>query len=190
MHRDHVQNNKTCYENPEKSIKYEQLNSLHEAFDAKLLFSYKGDMERTVKERLCWNCDGGVSFEAEHCPFCGVYLSPLSPEESLGDAKPSLTTFDSPWHTASVDKETEPTDTYEEEKDRALLSQKEEVPLSSSSIPSLVFLLPGTTLFFFGLSLFFMADEGKLVLSWKSDLSLPLLLISSALLFFGSKRAS
>lgn len=44
-------------------------------------------MNKPVKTKLCWNCEGSVSRTAENCPYCAVYLSPESSEEQEIEAE-------------------------------------------------------------------------------------------------------
>ena len=46
-------------------------------------------MNKTAKKRLCWNCEGSVSLEAETCPYCGVSVIPATLENINAGFTPS-----------------------------------------------------------------------------------------------------
>jgi hypothetical protein len=37
-------------------------------------------MNKVLKKRLCWNCEGSVAVNAETCPYCGVSVIPATLE--------------------------------------------------------------------------------------------------------------
>lgn len=131
-------------------------------------FPQEGDNMTTPKKKLCWNCEGRVSLEAENCPYCAVYLGP-APNEKSG-----YTSFAPPY------KIVEAEESQEEQKEMRTSPQEavaeQEMPDTSiakrdfkSVILPLTMLSAGTLFLIFGLTLYLFAEHGFLTLSWNGD---------------------
>lgn len=140
-------------------------------------------MSATQKKKLCWNCEGRVSFEEENCPYCSVYLGPAPDVDGKQDA------LAPPYRLVEAEDEQEAPESPYPLQDEA--SQEEEVPnleIAKSDMKDVVLplglLSAGSLFFLFGLMLLVFSDHGTLTLSWNADywyfyvlLALPALLI-------------
>lgn len=152
-------------------------------------------MAAQTKKKLCWNCEGRVSFQDENCPYCGVYISPLGVGEN--ENKESL--FSPPYkvdgqeeerHVPAspypVNEEPEPTQTPE-----AVVpsSSKSENPFLSEEVRTivlpLVLLLSGSAFFLFGIALLLFSQNGVFTLQWNGGSWYLFLLCALPMLFFG-----
>lgn len=133
------------------------------------------------KKKLCWNCEGNVSFQEENCPYCGVYLSP-SDENTLDEEVEDL--FAPPYRTEGEEEESEdhvpasPYGIYEEEEEEqqpvnyefSSADVKEAIKASSDEVKRVIMplslLLSGTVFFLFGLALFLFSRKGVFILQW------------------------
>lgn len=131
-------------------------------------------MSKSLKRKLCWNCEGGVSFEEENCPFCGVYLSPHGSEN---EDEEDIEDFFSPPYPA--EKEEEVLSPPKEKKEIESDLKKVAVPIT--------LLLSGTVFFLFGLALFLFSRGGIFILRWNGSYWHLYLSFGLAALFFGWK---
>lgn len=150
-------------------------------------------MTTATKKKLCWNCEGRVGFSEEHCPFCGVYLSPTSTpgEESQGEAEDQL-----PQPPYQLDGEQIDDHVHDSPYQEHLPGQQErQAGLSETALAShedlrkmvtpMGTLLAGSIFFLFGLVLLLFSKDGKLTLQWSSDYWYVYLIISLGMLFWG-----
>lgn len=123
-------------------------------------------MNQKTKKKLCWNCEGRVDFSAEHCPFCGVYLSPSTTQSvEQQEHSPSYTETPTPQHSA-------PPPPYQRPFDDPM--HNESFPQNESEdirgiVVSLSALLAGSVFFLFGLVLLLFSRNGNLVLQWSGE---------------------
>ncbi len=152
--------------------------------------------------KMCWNCDGHVSVEAQFCPFCGsnliedlkslddgpasekqlsnLYNPPYSPtRSSLGI--PSYETQEESMYEEDVDDEMDRSYQFEDEE-----SFERDVK-SEPGVWPLLFLSLGMNLMTLGLLLFFFSDRGVLTLEWNSHFWFIYCILSTPLLAFGWK---
>ena len=145
------------------------------------------------KKKLCWNCEGRASFQDENCPYCGVYLSPLS-ISGKEDKEDNL--FAPPYRldTSSEDNDVPPSPfaAPEEAKEEAKADilpaeglQKPIINQLNSAIISLMLLLAGSVFLFFSLALLLFSRNGVLTLHWNGDIWFVYLILSLPMLFFG-----
>ncbi len=142
-------------------------------------------MSETQKKKLCWNCEGRVSFTQENCPYCGVYLSPTTE----GDGKDA--NLIPPYKMASVEEEvpaapygkTATTSTAAE----SVLPLTDEKPKDDirTLIVTMAMLIMGSGLFLFAIVLMLFSEEGSFVLRWQSDNWYIYLMLSFPMLFLG-----
>jgi hypothetical protein len=150
-------------------------------------------MTTKTKKKLCWNCEGRVGFDEEHCPFCGVYLSPTSiPGESGQDSveeQPPHPPYDldgeydqgaviDPQHS----EESHLSGTHKKDSAGVVLSSNDEL---RKMLMPMGMLLSGSIFFLFGLVLLLFSKDGKLTLQWSGDYWYAYLGISLAMLFWG-----
>jgi len=151
-------------------------------------------MSSKTKKKLCWNCEGRVGFTEEHCPFCGVYLSPSpSAEESQHETE----SYSPPYSIDSSDTDTNvPPSPYQSVRNEDIPTESLEGGQMSltSVLPSdqmrqiiipLGLLLAGSVFFLFGLVLLLFSRDGKFTLQWNGDNWYFYFTVSLAMLFFG-----
>lgn len=142
-------------------------------------------MGETQKKKLCWNCEGRVSFSQENCPYCGVYLSPTTE----GDGKDA--NLIPPYKMASVEEEI-PAAPYGNKTAAtpvtdAAVAVEEDRPKDDirTLIVTMAMLIMGSGLFLFAIVLMLFSEEGSFVLRWQSDNWYIYLLLSLPMLFLG-----
>lgn len=137
-------------------------------------------MNKPVKQKLCWNCEGSVARTLENCPFCGVYLNPEeqnilkehpAPYVPEAEAEPSIP--EAPY-----------TPVKEEVLPRPDASPINALSFSQAVLPVL-FLTAGAISVLFSLLLLFFSVDGKLTLQWDADMWLYFALAALPLLFLG-----
>lgn len=145
-------------------------------------------MSKKPKKKLCWNCEGNVSFETENCPFCGVYLSPLGNDEG----KDSL--FAPPYRIEETEEEPQvPTAPYVQEQtvreEVIPLNTKEVIDEKQSALQAilvpLILMLSGSVFLLFGLALFLFSHNGVFTLSWDASGWYLYLLLGLPILAYG-----
>lgn len=152
-------------------------------------------MKQKTKKKLCWNCDGHAAFEDENCPYCGVYLNPLS---IGGDAEKENSLFAPPYRISQEEEQEIPASPFvsqgsaEEPKALTAAPQLDDLIHAKAEdmkavILPLVLLLSGSMLFFFGTALLLFSENGKFTLTWDASLWFLYFLISGPFLFFGWK---
>ena len=122
-------------------------------------------MGKKEDKRLCWNCDGNVTFDLSQCPYCGVTL------ESVEESNP----FATPFNEKSRSMPSEPMQGREEEKGA----------VHKKPSNALLLILPGASLALFGAFIMLFAEDGILTLSWKENLAYFYLLSGIPLLAMG-----
>ncbi|ADI37479.1 putative uncharacterized protein [Waddlia chondrophila 2032/99] len=140
-------------------------------------------MSTKQKKKLCWNCEGRVSFEEENCPYCSVYLGPaiekdgkqnvLAPPYQIIEEEEDLDALESPYQIEGDSAAEEVPELDEAKNDMRQVV----LPLGMLSAGSLFFL--------FGLMLLIFSDHGTLTLSWSADYWYLYVLLALPALFFG-----
>lgn len=141
------------------------------------------------RKKICWNCDGSVTLEAENCPYCGVYLNPLGND----DDKDGL--FAPPYRLEEIEEEAEvPPAPYASRVEAVaeskvlpepLPKEPTEFTLEQKTLLSLSLILAGAVFFIFGLALFLFSNNGFLTLSWNANYWFIYLIISLPILAIG-----
>ena len=129
------------------------------------------------KQKLCWNCEGGVDRDSSNCLYCGVYLHPEEDEEELDSPYIPLYSPEAPEGEAGDS----PTPLLYDEVE----ASEESFSSWQSSFLSLLFLSSGVLLFFFGLLLALFSKEGYLTLRWSDSYWQLYLALSAPLAYFG-----
>lgn len=144
-------------------------------------------MSAIPKKKLCWNCEGRVSFSVENCPFCGVYLSSSSlinqQDESSTHIPPYRTSSDksipaSPYN-MNDDEEIKTEDSNEDIQEEALNTNQK------SNLLPFILLLAGSVFLVFGLILLIFSRQGTLTLQWDASYWFVYLGMAVVLLFVG-----
>lgn len=147
-------------------------------------------MSKTPKKRLCWNCEGNVTLNAEICPYCGVSVVPASLENpaSQNNFKPSYQmepSHDNPILNSPYEQNmgSKP---LVKEAEASQVNDEGESALDAfqNTLIATILLLSGSVLFLFSLALAFFARNGVLTLQWDGTLwylyaalALPLLIL-------------
>jgi hypothetical protein len=138
------------------------------------------------KKKLCWNCEGNVSVEAENCPYCAVYLSPSgssdkdlhSPPYGKNQTETSSEIPASPFASQDVAPS-------EATKNDLSENSGEGFELMKNIIQPLLLLLAGSVFFIFGLALLLFSHNGVFTLRWNGSYWFFYLLLGIPMLFFG-----
>lgn len=147
-------------------------------------------MNKPIKTKLCWNCEGNVSRTIENCPYCGVYLSP---ETTAKEDKASPSLLKPPYTPEAIQKEQEiPKAPYapQEKAELKPLSESLVSPVKEVSAPiavllTLVCLTAGMLALIFALMLLLFSSHGTLVLQWQEENWYWYALVALPLLVFG-----
>lgn len=148
-------------------------------------------MNQPSKKRLCWNCEGSVSVEAETCPYCGVSVVPATlenaninfmPSYNMGMAQDSAI----PRSPYEGKEEQEPTSDAIQEKEESQPAYDE----FQWTLLATVLLLTGSVFFLFGLALMLFSHNGMLILKWDGSLWWLYAALAFPLLFFGWRYLS
>jgi hypothetical protein len=150
-------------------------------------------MTQKIKKKLCWNCEGSASFNDENCPYCGVYLNPLS---IGGNEEQENSLFAPPYRFSELEEPEVPVSPFADESDEISaindkIAMNEQVHHQADDLKSillpLVFLLSGSILFLFGTALALFSDHGTFILKWNSSYWFFYFMFSIPFLFFGWK---
>lgn len=148
-------------------------------------------MTTPPKKKLCWNCEGRVTFQDENCPLCGVYLSPLSSEEK--EMKESL--FSPPYrvkHNEEEDQEAPPSP-YKVEPEASTNTREKVIKVESPFLSKemrtivlpLILLLSGSVFFLFGIALLLFSQNGVFTLQWNGGHWYLFFILGMPMLFYG-----
>lgn len=141
-------------------------------------------MNKPIKTKLCWNCEGSVSRSAENCPYCAVYLNPdtedLREEVISAPYSAKKNSYEIPKAPYSPSEEGSEEDPHVHE---AALP-KNQTNFQALFLP-LTLLTTGLVSLFFSLMLFLFSENGKLTLQWNGDTWYFYALLAVPLLFFG-----
>lgn len=138
------------------------------------------------KKKLCWNCEGNVSIEAENCPYCGVYLSPTgNAEKDLHSPPYGKTQAETPIEVPASPYATQETVTTDAAKAELPEKSGESFDLMKNIIQPLLLLLAGSVFFIFGLALLLFSHNGVFTLRWNGSYWFLYLLLGVPMLFFG-----
>lgn len=136
-------------------------------------------MNNKNKKKLCWNCEGRVGFDQEHCPFCGVYLSPSTAADADIDNEENQNFVNEHLNTDESLQENQSEEIISNEGSQNSCSQTQQILLP------LALLLGGTTFFLFGLILYLFSQEGTFTLQWNAHYWYWYLTVSIGMLFTG-----
>jgi hypothetical protein len=157
-------------------------------------------MSTKPKKKMCWNCEGRVTFQDENCPYCGVYLSPLN--EGATEDKEDL--FAPPYRMGGIEEEEEqavPLAPYTAPQEAVAVAIPKQAieenhhestgPFLSADIKAavlpLIFLLGGSVCFLFGIALLLFSQHGTLTLQWSGDYWFVYFIAALPMLLFGWK---
>jgi hypothetical protein len=153
------------------------------------------------RKKMCWNCDGSVSFDSAYCPYCGNDLSQggeaaqPAKEQKSDDSLASL--YKPPYSAKNSDTSSRKQHAYVEEMashDVFQADHEESEPPAltetDAGIWPLLFLSIGATLLTLGLLLFFFSENGRVVLEWNAHYWFLYCLVSVPMLMMGYKFLS
>jgi hypothetical protein len=148
-------------------------------------------MNRHEKKKLCWNCEGSVSFSEETCPYCGVSVVPAFLEGAEVEFAP-------PYKMAQENSEIpkSPFDLHNDQEDIANELQREQVnEVITSEQPdvdefkrvaiAMILLLSGSVFFLFSLALGLFSHHGTFTLQWDASYWFVYSFLALPMLFFG-----
>lgn len=138
-------------------------------------------MNKPLKQKLCWNCEGSVARTLENCPYCGVYLNP---EEEAPSQEPQA-----PYIPAEEEHQQKvPEAPYAPvlEKVMPAVVKGDEASFSFSSVVlPILYLTSGAIALLFSLILLIFSVDGKLTLQWDAGVWYYFALAALPLLLFG-----
>lgn len=151
-------------------------------------------MNKPVKTKLCWNCEGNVSRTIENCPYCGVYLSPEpsdEKEETASVIKPhySPEQVQKPHDIPKAPYTPRESSHKPQVLEKVLETDQKDPPtdlLKNVFIP-LFLLSTGTIALIFAILLLLFSSKGKLLLEWDADSWYIYAILALPLLAFGWK---
>lgn len=152
-------------------------------------------MNKSLRKRLCWNCEGSVSIAEETCPFCGVSVVPAFLEGSTIEEA----TFSPPYSTRSDDPDLFdiPKSPYAMKEEKIVVPQENErqIPVVEEQEPevdefkrvvmSISLLLGGSVFFLFSMALVLFSTNGVLTLHWDGNVWFIYTLLAVPMLFLG-----
>lgn len=147
-------------------------------------------MNKPIKTKLCWNCEGSVSRSAENCPYCAVYLSPENDDPQEESA------FKAPYKPEREKATLEVPKAPYIPGDDGLKEEAEDGGGKESVLPSslslfqstfipLIFLTTGLIFLFFSAMLLLFSENGKLNLQWDGESWYLYAMLALPMLFFG-----
>ena len=117
-------------------------------------------MGAVPQKKICWNCEGNVSREADNCTYCGVYLHAIDEDTSFSRT-PSLYPLHQPQPSVQEENPAENTEDFSFGSSHSLLDR-----LKRDLFP-LLFLMMGSVFFLFGIVLLLFSQNGVLTLQWE-----------------------
>lgn len=146
-------------------------------------------MNKSLRKKLCWNCEGSVSLAEEICPFCGVSVVPAFLEGVGANFAPPYSAPlesdeipKSPYHTHEEDcLATDTAVTKEESDEESAMDEFKQVVIA------VALLLSGSVFFLFGLALALFSQNGIFTLHWNGDMWFVYAILAFPLLFVGWK---
>jgi hypothetical protein len=132
-------------------------------------------------KRMCWSCDGHVSFEHATCPYCSA---------DLGTSKATFSSEDGVLNPPYPGKEyTISTEEWESAFKTESTQEKTEAS-QKNEMMGLLLLIPGVVFVLFALLLFLFSKDGVLEFSWNESFAYFYFIGALPLLFFGYKSLS
>lgn len=158
-------------------------------------------MKKTSKKRLCWNCEGNVSVDAETCPYCGVSVIPACLDNAASGFTPSYRHEDVNDSSIPLSPYALPVQAEQEnaQEDRSLDAveagrdaedQKPHYDEFKRALFASALLLPGSVFFMFGLALLLFSYDGVFTLQWDGTIWFVYLILAIPLLLFGWRYLS
>jgi hypothetical protein len=144
---------------------------------------------KNAKKKLCWNCEGRVSFDEENCTYCGVYLSPtpIGDEDQYEDDDVPAPPYRMDNSKGVHEVPAAPYHTHADESVSAdALPSGGDVQQMKTVLMPLSLLLSGSVFFLFGLVLLlFSSNNGVFTLQWNANLWPLYFILGVGMLFFG-----
>ena len=156
-------------------------------------------MLASKRKKMCWNCDGTVSYDASFCPYCGSDLArnvdhkPLETAAKHKKFEENLASLYKPPYSGrsrDVTSDAQHPRVDEFSTNQIFQGTEEIEPTQAMTdadvgIWPLLFLSLGGLLLTLGLLLFFFSENGKVVLEWNAHYWFLYCLIATPLLMMG-----
>lgn len=146
-------------------------------------------MSKSQKKRLCWNCEGSISFQEEVCPFCGVSVVPAFLEGTEANfAPPYSMNSEKDFGIPRSPYDTSDDKTHSEADDSSIKDENDPEPTLDEfkrTVLAVVLLLSGSVFFLFGLALALFSQNGIFTLHWNGNIWFAYTLLALPLLFIG-----
>jgi hypothetical protein len=145
-------------------------------------------MNKTLKKRLCWNCEGNVALNEETCPFSGVSVVPAFLEGAGAEFSPPYSTAhedDGAIPKSPFDIQDETTDSENREEQKQVNETEPAIDEFKQVLISVALLLTGSVFFLFSMALALFSQDGILTLQWEGDYWYIYTILALPLLFFG-----
>lgn len=157
-------------------------------------------MKGKERQKMCWNCDADVTFDATFCPFCGSDLLGGVLQETEGDGDmfsgksldESLASLYKPPYSVREQKGFGVPKTksraFSSEDEASVSDDLDEEPLVRHRLGGgwpLILLSVGGQLMTLGLLLFFFSSGGKLSLEWNAKYWFIYCIAAMPIVYFG-----
>lgn len=145
-------------------------------------------MNKSLRKRLCWNCEASVSLAEELCPFCGVSVVPAFLEGTGADFAPPYSNngdknFDIP--KSPYDRDESATQLEKEEIQKEIDQAGVSLDDFKRIVLSVILLLTGSVLFLFSVVLALFSMNGIFTLQWDGSVWFIYLILAIPLFAFG-----
>ena len=148
-------------------------------------------MTKAPKKRLCWNCEGNVSVDAETCPFCGVSVVPASLDGSTHNFIPPYTPQNSQGNEIPRSFYAPEEESFKKQMGETVVKDEGEAEPSLDEFKKVVqavtLLLAGSVFFLFSVALALFSTNWVFILQWDATIWFVYTILSLPLLFFGWK---
>jgi len=147
-------------------------------------------MDNLKRKKLCWNCEGSVTFSEETCPFCGVSVVPAFLEGAEAEFAPpyKLTEekdFGIPKSPFALDEPDEGREIVTQAKQAAIPLQETEAGTFKQAALAAVLLSGGAVFFLFSLALGLFSHNGIFTLQWDATYWFVYTFVAVVFLFIG-----
>lgn len=148
-------------------------------------------MNHHEKKKLCWNCEGSVSFAEETCPYCGVSVVPAFLEGAEVEFAPPYKMVEekyseipkSPFALHDEKDDVDVDESYEPLKE--VISSEQDVDEFKRVAIAVTLLLSGSVFFLFSVALGLFSHHGIFTLHWDASYWFVYTILAVPLLLFG-----
>jgi hypothetical protein len=151
-------------------------------------------VKRNEPKKLCWNCDGNVSLQLTHCPYCNVDLTSTEKNQKedyssfkrkapLEQEKRGVKIPKPPY--ASLASSEQGVSEEEWQKSLEKVEKEQTSESGKKEMIALLLLLPGVVFLLFGVLLMLFSQNGVLTLKWNESFAYFYFMGALPLLFLG-----